>query len=42
MSEEDSTEKEFEASQRKLEEQRRKGEVPRSTDINTAAAYLGC
>jgi len=41
MSEEDSTEKEFEASQRKLEEQRRKGEVPRSTDINTAAAYLG-
>lgn len=37
----DSTEKEFEASERKLEEQRRKGEVPRSTDINTSAAYLG-
>lgn len=42
MSEEDqSGEKEFEATERKLEEQRRKGEVPRSTDINTAAAYLG-
>ncbi|MBN2759189.1 MAG: flagellar biosynthesis protein FlhB [Rhodobacteraceae bacterium] len=41
MSEEDSAEKEFEASERKLEDQRRKGEVPRSTDINTAAAYLG-
>jgi len=41
MSEEDSAEKEFEATERKLDEQRRKGEVPRSTDINTAAAYLG-
>ena len=41
MSEDDSTEKEFEATERKLEEQRRKGEVPRSTDITTAAAYLG-
>lgn len=41
MSEEDATEKEFEATERKLDEQRRKGEVPRSTDINTAAAYLG-
>ena len=42
MSEEDqSGEKEFEATERKLDEQRRKGEVPRSTDINTAAAYLG-
>ncbi|TVP69592.1 MAG: flagellar biosynthesis protein FlhB [Rhodobacteraceae bacterium] len=42
MSEEDeSGEKEFEASERKLEEQRRKGEVPKSTDVNTAAAYLG-
>lgn len=41
MSEEDSSEKEFEATERKLDEQRRKGEVPRSTDINTAAAYLG-
>lgn len=41
MSEEDAAEKEFEATERKLDEQRRKGEVPRSTDINTAAAYLG-
>ncbi len=42
MSEDDqSGEKEFEPTERKLEEQRRKGEVPRSTDLNTAAAYLG-
>ncbi len=42
MSEEDSSgEKEFEASPRKLEESRRKGEVPRSTDLNTAAAFFG-
>lgn len=42
MSEEDqSGEKEFEPTERKLDEQRRKGEVPRSTDINTAAAYFG-
>lgn len=37
----DSSEKEFEPTERKLEEQRRKGEVPRSADITTAAAYLG-
>lgn len=42
MSEDDqSGEKEFEPTERKLDEQRRKGEVPRSTDINTSAAYLG-
>lgn len=42
MSEDDqSGEKEFEATERKLEEQRRKGEIPRSTDLNTAAAFLG-
>jgi flagellar biosynthetic protein FlhB len=42
MSEDDqSGEKEFEASQKKLDQQRRKGEVPRSTDLNTAAAFLG-
>jgi flagellar biosynthesis protein FlhB len=43
MSEEgdDSAEKEFEATEARLEEQRRKGEVPRSTDLNTAAAMLG-
>ncbi len=39
--EEQSGEKEFEASEHKLQEQRRKGEVPRSTDLNTAAAFLG-
>lgn len=37
----DSSEKEFEATEQKLLEQRRKGEVPRSTDLNTAAAFLG-
>ncbi len=36
-----SGEKEFEATPRKLEESRRKGEVPRSTDLNTAAAFFG-
>lgn len=42
MSEEDSTlEKEFDPTETKLAEQRRKGEVPRSTDLNTAAAFLG-
>ncbi len=42
MSEEDqSGAKEFEPTERKLDEQRRKGEVPRSSDINTSAAYLG-
>ncbi len=38
---EQSGEKEFEASEQKLLEQRRKGEIPRSTDLNTAAAFLG-
>ncbi len=42
MSEEPASgEKEFEASAKKLEDQRRKGEVPRSTDLNTAAAFFG-
>ena len=42
MSEEETSgEKEFEATPRKLEESRRKGEVPRSTDLNTAAAFFG-
>lgn len=42
MSEDDSAlEKEFEPTETKLAEQRRKGEVPRSTDLNTAAAFLG-
>jgi len=42
MSEDDSSvEKEFEPTEHKLAEQRRKGEVPRSTDLNAAAAILG-
>lgn len=42
MSDDDqSGEKEFEATEQKLAEQRRKGEVPRSTDLNTAAAFFG-
>lgn len=38
---EGSGEKEFEATEARLEEQRRKGEVPRSADLNTAAAMMG-
>ena len=42
MSEDDqSGEKEFEPTEQKLQQQRQKGEVPRSTDLNTAAAFLG-
>lgn len=42
MAEEDeAAEKSHEPSQRKLEQQRKKGEIPRSVDINTAMAYLG-
>lgn len=42
MSEEqDSGEKEYEATPKKLEEARRKGEVPRSNDLATAAGYGG-
>lgn len=41
MSGDESGEKEHEATQRKLDEARRKGEVPRSTDLATAAAYGG-
>jgi len=37
----DSGEKEHEATQRKLDESRRKGELPRSTDLTTAASYSG-
>lgn len=38
--EEDSTEKPFEATPRKLEEARKRGEVPISQDLLTAAVYL--
>ncbi|EPX82625.1 EscU/YscU/HrcU family type III secretion system export apparatus switch protein [Salipiger mucosus] len=41
MAEDESGEKSHEPSQRKLDEARRKGEIPRSTDMLTAAAYLG-
>lgn len=39
--EDESGEKSHEPSERKLQEARRKGEVPRSTDIGAAAAYAG-
>lgn len=42
MSEEnDGAEKSFEPTQKRLDDARLKGEVPRSADITTAAAYLG-
>lgn len=37
----DSAEKSHEATPRKLEQARQKGEIPRSADLLTAAAYLG-
>jgi len=39
--EEDSSEKEHEPSQKRLEDARQKGEIPRSTDLTTAASYAG-
>lgn len=42
MSDDDqSGEKEFEPTAQKLQQQRQKGDIPRSTDLNTAAAFLG-
>lgn len=41
MSEEDAAEKSHEPSQKKLDDARKKGEIPRSTDLNTAATYAG-
>lgn len=42
MAEQDeSSEKSHEPSQRKLEDARKKGDIPRSTDLLTASAYLG-
>lgn len=42
MSEEDaSTDKEYEPTQKRLEDAREKGEIPRSPDLTTAAAYTG-
>lgn len=37
----DDTDKPHEATQKKLDDARKKGEIPRSTDLNTAAAYAG-
>lgn len=39
--EEQDSDKQFEPSQRKLEEARKKGEIARSTDLTTAASYGG-
>ena len=39
--EEDGADKSYEPSQKKLDDARRRGEVPRSQDLNTAAAYAG-
>ena len=33
--------KQYEATQTKLDEARKKGDIPRSIDLNTAAAYAG-
>ena len=37
----DTDDKPYEASQKKLEDARKKGNIPRSTDLNTTAAYAG-
>ncbi|MFN4159272.1 MAG: flagellar biosynthesis protein FlhB [Gemmobacter sp.] len=41
MSEDNTTEKEFEPTERRLQEARQKGEIARSPDISAAAGYLG-
>ena len=41
MSEEDGAEKSYEPSQKKLDDARKRGEVPKSTDLATAAGYGG-
>ena len=41
MAEEDDQDKQYEPSQKKLDDARRKGEIPRSTDVGTAASYGG-
>lgn len=41
MSEEADEDKQYEASQKKLDDAREKGEIPRSQDLTTAAAYGG-
>jgi flagellar biosynthesis protein FlhB len=41
MSEEDDDDKQHEPSQKRLDEARKRGEIPKSTDLTTAAAYAG-
>ncbi|MGH1369711.1 MAG: EscU/YscU/HrcU family type III secretion system export apparatus switch protein [Maritimibacter sp.] len=41
MAEEEGGEKEHEPTEKKLNDARKKGEIPRSTDLNTATAYFG-
>lgn len=41
MADDDAAEKSHEPSQKKLDEARKKGEIPRAGDLNTAMAYLG-
>ena len=41
MSTEDQGDKQYEASQTKLDEARKKGEIAKSADLTTAAAYIG-
>lgn len=41
MSDEEPDDKQYEPTQKKLDDARKKGELARSTDLNTAAAYAG-
>lgn len=41
MSEDDDDDKQHEPSQKRLEEARKRGEIPKSNDLTTAAAYAG-
>ena len=41
MSDQDESEKSHEPSQKKLDDARKKGEIPKSTDLTTAAGYAG-
>lgn len=41
MADDDAAEKSHEATPKKLEDARKKGELPKSTDLNAAASYLG-
>ncbi|MEN8837460.1 MAG: EscU/YscU/HrcU family type III secretion system export apparatus switch protein, partial [Celeribacter marinus] len=41
MSDDDDSDKQHEPSQKKLDDARKRGEIPRSTDVATASAYLG-